>query len=250
MRFRLTAFALHLSASVCALSLVLGCLYLGWYRWPGWYLTEVVHVIAIVAMVDLGLGPTLTLIVADPRKPRRVLARDIAAIATVQLAALVYGATTLWWGRPLYYAFSVDRLELVQANDLQAAEISLARIQNPTLAPRWYSLPRWIWAPLPDDPQQASKIVHSAVFGGQDVVQMPRYFRSWNRGLQELRKQLRAVDDLRYFSRTEKAALKTHMARLRLAVDQPNCLILWGGSRRVLVVFDTRTLRMAATLRP
>ena len=38
MRFRLRFFGLHLVASVVVLTLVLGSFYLGWYRWPGWYL--------------------------------------------------------------------------------------------------------------------------------------------------------------------------------------------------------------------
>src|ERR1700747_873160 len=115
MRFRFTAFGLHLLGSDCALALILGALYAGWYRWPGWYLTGVLHVVTILLIVDLALGPTLTLIIASPRKPRRGLARDIGVIVTVQLAALIYGAATLWLGRPLYYTFSADRLEVVQA---------------------------------------------------------------------------------------------------------------------------------------
>src|SRR6516162_6518077 len=109
MRFRLAAFALHLLGSAGALTLVLGALYFGWYRWPAWYLVSVLHVVGIVVLVDLVIGPTLTLSVANPRKARRVFARDVAIIVTVQLAALVYGAVTLWNGRPLYYTFSVDR---------------------------------------------------------------------------------------------------------------------------------------------
>src|ERR1700716_3905096 len=133
MRFRLKAFGLHLTGSACALTLVLGGLYLGWYRWPGWYLTNVVHVAAILGSVDLTLGPLVTLIIANPRKPRRELARDIAVIASVQIAALIYGAGALWHGRPLYYTFSADRLEMVQASDVEAKEIDLGQKQNPKL---------------------------------------------------------------------------------------------------------------------
>src|SRR3984885_2759184 len=148
MRFRLTAFGLHLAGSACALTLILGGLYLGWYRGPGWYLTAVARVVFIVVMVDVVLGPTLTLIIANPRKSRRSLARDIGAIVTVQIAALIYGTVTLWSGRPLYYTFSADRLEIVQASDLEAPEIARGRKENPALAPHWYSLPRWVWAPV------------------------------------------------------------------------------------------------------
>ena len=191
MHFRLLAFGLHICASACALTLILGGMYVGWYRWPGWYLSGVVHVVGIVVLVDLVIGPTLTLVIANPDKPRRELARDLAMIVSVQLIALLYGAATLWQGRPLYYTFSADRLEMVQASDLEADEIRLAQQQNPALAPHWYSLPRWVWAPLPDDPAEAAKIVNGTVLGGgQDVIDMPRYFRSWEQGLPKLRGQL------------------------------------------------------------
>ena len=250
MRFRLKAFGLHLSASVTLLTLILGALYLGWYRWPGWYLTGALHVVVILGVVDLALGPSLTLIVANPRKPRRALARDIGVIVIVQLAALVYGAATLWLGRPLYYPFSVDRLQIVQASDLEAREIALARQQNPALAPHWYSLPRWIWAPLPEDPDEAGKIVRSTLFGGQDVVQMPRYFRSWEQGLPKLRQQLARVDDLKALSKAERHALRTRMSQLGLAPEQRNALLMWGDVRRVLVIFDPGTLRIRVILKP
>jgi hypothetical protein len=250
MRFRLKAFGLHLSASLTLLTLIFGALFVGWYRWPGWYLTGVLHVVAIVAFVDLALGPTLTLIVANPRKPRATLVRDIGVIVTVQLAALVYGAATLWLGRPLYYPFSVDRLQIVQASDLEASEIDLARRQNPALAPHWYSLPRWIWAPLPENPDEAAKIAQSAVLGGQDVIQMPRHFRSWEQGLPKLREQLRPLDEIQTLSRAEKHRLRARMSQLGLAPEQRNALLLWGDVRRVLVVFDPRTLRIRAILKP
>jgi hypothetical protein len=252
MRFRLTAFGLHLLGSACALTLVLGGLYLGWYHWPGWYLTAVTRVLLIVGLVDLGLGPTLTLIIANPKKPRRVLARDVAMIATVQLAALIYGATTLWQGRPLYYTFSANRLETVQASDIENEEAALARKDNPSFAPHWYSLPRWVWAPLPEDPDKAAAIVNSATFGsGKDVIDMPRYFKPWSEGLPALRKQLKTLGEIKYFSKQEQATLRARMARLGLNPERPNALVMWGGTaRRLVAVFDPDALTIRALIEP
>jgi len=249
MKFRFKAFGLHLLGSAIVLTLVLGGLYVGWYRWPGWYLTNVGHVAAIVGSVDLTLGPLVTLIIANPGKPRRELARDIAMIASVQIAALIYGAGALWHGRPLYYTFSKDRLQIVQASDLDPNEIDLGRKQNPTLAPHWYSLPRWVWAPLPQDPEERSRIVSEAVMGsGTDVIQMPRYFKPWEQGEPELLAQLKAVDHLDIFSKKEKQALKDRMARLGFATDQPIALFVTGNSRPVLALFDPHTRQIKAIL--
>lgn len=248
MRFRLKAFALHLSASATLLTLILGSLYLGWYRWPGWYLSGVVRVLIVVGIVDLALGPTLTLLIANPRKPRRELARDIAIIVSVQLVALIYGATTLWRGRPLYYAFSVDRLEIVQASDFEAYEIALAQRRNPALAPHWYSRPRWVWAPLPES-SEATKIVGAAIFGGPDIIDMPRYFRAWNEALPSLRTKLVSVGDMPSLSWADREALKKRMTTLGIAPAQRNALLMWGHPRLAVAVFDPDTLRIRAILK-
>lgn len=249
MRFRLQAFGLHVAGSASALTLVLGALWLGWYRWPGWYLASAFHIVGIVVMVDLVLGPTLTLIVANPGKARTELARDIAIIVAVQLIALGYGGVTLWGGRPLYYTFSVDRLELVQASDLKADDVAVGRRENPGLAPDWYSLPRWIWAPLPDNAEVAQQIVTGAVLGGPDVIQMPRYFRPWEQGLPQLRKQLQKVDEMKSFTPAEKSTLKRRIAELGVPADQADTMVMWGGTRRVLAVFDLETLEVRALIR-
>ena len=251
MRSRLKAFGLHLLGSATVLALVLGALWLGWYRWPGWYLSSVLHVVGIVVMVDLVMGPTLTLIVASPDKPRRILARDVAVIVTVQLVALVYGTVTLWGGRPLYYAFSMNSLDCVQASDIDVSEAAVALRQNPTLAPHWYSLPRWIWAPLPKDADEAMRIVNDASFGsGKDVIDMPRYFKPWAEGLPKLHDQLKRLDDIIYLSKQEKQSLHARLSAVGLAPDQPNTLIMWGGSRRLVAVFDPATLRLERLLIP
>jgi hypothetical protein len=248
-KFRLEAFGLHLSGSASALTLVLGAFWLGWYRWPGWYLAEVLQIVGIVLMVDVVLGPTLTLIVANPGKPRRVLARDVSIIVAVQVIALIYGAVTLWRGRPLYYTFSADRLEIVQASDLKPADVELGRRDNPTLAPYWYSLPRWIWAPLPQNPDEAKKIAMGTALGGADVIQMPSYFRPWEQGLPELRQRLQTLDAITSFSRDEKQSLKSRMTARGLPADQANTMVMWGGNRRVLAVFDLKTLSLQALIR-
>jgi hypothetical protein len=249
-RFRLRAFALHLLGSASILTLTLGALYLGWYRWPGWYLSGAPRIAGVLVLLDVVLGPTLTLLVASPKKQPRVLARDIAVIVVVQLCALVYGAGTLWDGRPLYYAFSVDRVQMVRATDVRASEVDLARQKNTRFAPSWYSRPRWVWAPLPADKEDSERIVLATLTGGDDVIQMPRYFKPWEQAAQELRKQLKKIDQLLIFKNDERRKLKGRLQTLGIAPDQPVGLQLEGPARSALGVFDPQTLRIRAILRP
>jgi hypothetical protein len=249
MRFRLAALGLHLLASCVVLTVILGGLYLGWYRWPGWYLADAAVVTLVLCGVDLVAGPLLTFVIASPLKPRRVLLRDVAVIATVQLIALAYGTISLWHGRPLYYAFSEDVLQLVQAYDIEDSELAIAKKLNAPLLPHWYSLPRWIWAPLPQDSAEHDRIMTSAISGGSDVISMPRYYLPWDAGLPALRSQLKRMDDLKYFSGNEKRLLAARVRAAGLAADQPNAIPLTGRGRPLLAVFDRSTLKILGTFK-
>jgi hypothetical protein len=248
MRFRLKALGLHLLASATALTIILGTLYVGWYRWPGWYLADAINVVIVMIGVDVVLGPLCTFIIASNGKPRRELIRDIAIIVAIQIAALIYGSSLLWSGRPLYYAFSETVLQLVQAYDIDAHESELGRRQNPELAPHWYSLPRWMWAPLPQDPELRKKIVTGAVEGEDDVISMPIYFQPWEKGLPSLREQLKQVDNVAYFSRPEKEKLKQRMKERGFSPDESNAIPFTGRGHPLLAVFDLKSLKIKAIL--
>jgi len=249
MKFRFTAFAVHLLASILVLSITLGALYFGWYHWPGWYLADAWHVVVVMIGVDVVIGPLLTLIIANANKHRRELRRDLSIIVAAQLIALVYGTTQLWNGRPLYYAFSENVLQMVQAYDINPGESKIAREQNAPLVPHWYSLPRWIWAPLPLDRSEREKIVSAAVTGGDDVISMPRYYKPWEQGLTALRTQLKKVDEVGYFSLNQKKVLKQRMSARGLATDQPDAIPLTGRGPPLLAIVDPVSLKIKAIIK-
>lgn len=250
MKFRLKAFAWHLLGSASVLALTLGFLYVGWYHWPGWYLADMPAVLAILVGVDVVLGPSLTSVIANPAKPRRELARDVGFIVLMQLVAFTYGVVTLWHARPLYYAFSENCLSMVQAQDIERDSAAAARAQNLPLAPHWYSVPRWIWAPLPNDSGEAEKIVRSAVGGGYDVTARPQYYKPWGSGAAELRGQLKRVDDIKFFSLKEKELLKERLKAGGFAPDRADAIALTGRKRPLLAVFDPSNLQLLATIEP
>ena len=249
MKFRFKAFGLHLLGSACLLAFVLGGLYLGWYRWPGWYLSGALKIVALMAAIDVVLGPLLTLVICNPNKPRRELARDIGIIVAVQLIAAGYGTTTLWHGRPLYYTYSQRFLEMVQAGDLSPEQIALGQKLNPQFAPHWYSLPRWVYAPLPKDEETANKIVTAAVTGGDDVIQMPRYYRPWQDALPKMRTDLRLLAKMTELGAHDKQVAEERMKQIGLAADQPVVLPMMGRGKPLVAVIDPATSKIKALIR-
>ena len=70
----------------------------------------------IILSIDLILGPLLTFIVY--KKDKKTLKIDLFIIAMIQLMALSYGIYSMYQGRPVWIAYTVDRFELIRANDV------------------------------------------------------------------------------------------------------------------------------------
>jgi len=238
MKFRLATFSVHLLASIVVLALSFGLLYFGWYAWPAWYLLGAGSMVGLIVLVDALLGPLLTLMIASPAKPRAELRRDIGLIVLVQVAALVYGLFTLWQARPLFYALTLDRIELITAAEFDRQGLEQAAQKGAKIMPTWTSRPQWIWAPLPDNPEQAQAIVMSAISGGGDVTSMPELFRPWSEGAAVLRTLLHPLPSLTAMGGLEEAAYKALLGRLGRSEADFGWLLLQGGRRSGSMIFE------------
>jgi hypothetical protein len=172
MRYRLHAAAVHLALSAAVAGVVLALVFLAWYPSPLSQLLGVGAILLIMLAADVVLGPLFTLIVFDRRK--RNLKWDLATIAALQVAALLYGLYTIYQGRPAFVVLVKDRFEVISPADLRPEDRAVAR-GNP-FARIDPSGPRWVAARLPDSPQERSEILFEAVTHGRDVQHHPRLY--------------------------------------------------------------------------
>jgi hypothetical protein len=110
-----------LFAAICA-ALVFGI----WYPYPYGELASGRELFALVVSIDVVIGPLLTLVVYNPKKPRRELWRDIGTVFVLQLAALGYGLHSVTQARPVWLAFEGDRFRVVAVPDVDAASLAQA----------------------------------------------------------------------------------------------------------------------------
>ena len=91
----------------------------------------------ILIGVDVVLGPLITLIIFNPKK--KSLKWDLAAIGVMQLAALAYGAYTMFEARPVYTVFAKDKFVVLTANNVDAkllAKVTREEFKNlPLMGP-------------------------------------------------------------------------------------------------------------------
>lgn len=189
MRLRFQASLVHLALSFLLVATVVGMVMLAWYPGPYFTAMGISKIIFIVAAVDIGLGPLLTLLVFDPRKPS--LKFDLAVIAVLQFAALAYGVHTVFAGRPLFVVFNLDRFTVVSGSDIPDAEIARAgKFELPLTGPKI------VGARLPLDKQEQAHILFSAASGGADLPQMPKFYLPYAAVADDVKAKLLTADVL------------------------------------------------------
>lgn len=168
---RWKASALHLALSaLIAFTVVMLALAL-WYPRPYFAAMGGETLLRLLIGVDVVLGPLITLIIFDPRKPE--LKRDLAMVAVIQLGALVYGSYVMFQARPVYNVFSGDRFRVVAANSIDGdsrARAAASFRSLPLTGPR-------VVAALPSaDPQEMVRITLGTFSGGPDVEHLPHLY--------------------------------------------------------------------------
>lgn len=123
---RLSAARIHLTLSLAVAALAAWLVFSLWYPYPYREISGGQELFFIVVVVDVIMGPLLTLAVFNRRKPAGELRRDLAIIGLLQLAALAYGLWTVSVARPVHLAFELDRFRVVHAIDIPKGETSKA----------------------------------------------------------------------------------------------------------------------------
>lgn len=115
---RIVASGIHFGLSVAiaagAALLVFGL----WYPYPYREISGGRELFRLVVVVDVILGPLITLAIFNRRKPARELALDLGLVVAIQLAALAYGLWTVAVARPVHLVFEFDRFRIVHAIDV------------------------------------------------------------------------------------------------------------------------------------
>lgn len=190
---RWKAASLHLCISIAVAAIASGLLLGVWYPPPYFHADGAGKLLALVVGVDVSIGPLLTLLVFKPGK--RGLKFDLAVIAILQFAALVYGFHVLVGSRPVFMVAAVDRFVLVSANDISASD--LAKANRPEWRRLSWSGPVLVGAKLPDDPKQRNALMFSSLRGGKDIQDLPEYYVPYSSDATQLLKRAHPVSALR-----------------------------------------------------
>src|SRR4029434_8112727 len=122
---RWKAFGLHLAISALIAGIVITLVVVLWYPSPYFLAMGGEVLLRLLIGVDVVIGPLITLIIFDPRKPR--LKYDLATIAALQVAALAYGSYVMFDARRVYTVFLGGHFTTVAANSIDDASLRRAK---------------------------------------------------------------------------------------------------------------------------
>lgn len=114
---KLKAFSIHLSISAIIFLFILYLIFYEWYPEPFFTAQGGWKGIKLMAVVDLVLGPMLTLIIFNITKHTKEIVFDLSMIAIVQITALLWGGGQVYSQRPVALVFWGDAFYTVTSSD-------------------------------------------------------------------------------------------------------------------------------------
>jgi len=198
-------FLVTLTLAACAAALI----FLVWFPTPYATMIGGTELFMLVVGCDLALGPLISLVIYNSRKSRRELITDYAVIGAVQIAALVYGVTILAGTRPVYVAFSLDRLEIVTARDIQVAELAAAH--EPIYRSLPLTGPRFVGVEVPDADHDDA--LFQSLSGNEDHMR-PKFYVAYESELAKILERAKPIDELEKKHPASKPLIETAMREI------------------------------------
>jgi len=241
---KIKAALIHFSFSLLLFSLVMALLVLHWYPLPYFWAEGAWEGVRIAALVDVVLGPLLTLIVY--RQGKKSLKLDLGLIALVQISALLWGLYNIYQVRPVFAVFGniagqgeLNTVMLDQIKDTAKspdALVSLAK-NNPFNPPL-------VFVSLPSDRKALYKLMFSQVYFKQADRYQPYSDINLNAVLETgLRRKF--FDGLKA---KEKQEFERFLAKHNGRFDDYSFVPLHCRYEALLLVFDKKQRNVAGYL--
>ncbi len=165
MHSRIRAFLIHLSVSAIVALITIAIVFFVWYPAPLHKAIGVTQIFLLILMVDVIIGPLMTLVVYKTDKKK--LFFDLCVIIALQFGAYLYGIHTVAAGRPAWLVFETDHFSTVRPADIEevAADTPEEYRRFPLAGPRWVA------AQSPKDDAQRAAFELSAMIDGITLAQ-------------------------------------------------------------------------------
>jgi hypothetical protein len=204
-----------------------------WYPSPYFRAMGGDKLMLLLLGVDVVLGPLVTAIVFDRNK--KSLKFDLGTIALIQLLALGYGSHVMFAARPVYNVFSIDRFDVVAANEIDPRLLARAKQAEFKSVPLFG--PRIVAARMPENTDLRREIMFSSL-AGVDLQHYPECYLSIEKVTSEMLAVSRPAGELFDKHPDTRTVLEQLAAKSRTAVATLRYVRMRARSSDVVMVLN------------
>jgi len=191
---KLKAFGVHVGISAVLFLLLLFCIIFYWYPLPYFSADGGWQGIRLIFLVDVVLGPLLTLLVYKRGKPG--LKFDMMLIVLAQTVALSWGAWTVYDQRTVAVVFVDDAFHTLSPQQLEQAGLDESDL---ALFPHD---PPMVFLRLPENRQERRQFIREYEFKkNTPVIRLGERYEPLDTALmQTIMSRVMVIDDLRFYN--------------------------------------------------
>lgn len=234
---RLKAAAIHLAISLTLATTIGAILYFLWFPPPYFVAAGANRLMLVLMGVDIAIGPLLTLLAANPSKPKRLLKLDLSIIAVLQALAFGYGIHVIAAARPIFIVAEADRFVLVSADEISDAD--LAQGSLPAFRKRSWTGPVLVGAAPPTGKDGGGTFALKVMATGKDIDRLPKYYMPYSQIVDTFLHHAKSIDQL------TKASAKQHrqLRMLQAKIDKGPLLALplQHGNQNLTIILSPQT---------
>ncbi|MBN4080695.1 hypothetical protein JYT31_03420 [Beggiatoa alba] len=241
---RKQAFLSHLALSLIVFFIVLYFIVYEWYPQPFFSTDGGWEGVRLIAAVDIILGPVLTLIIFNPKKPE--LKMDVTIIASIQIIALLSGLYIVQNERPVAKIFQDGNFYIVTGYDMAERDITLKDLEKYRVGDAIT-----VYLDLPDDYEPFRTLQQNAVIKREPLfLNTSLYKKVDDASINKMR--LFSIDIERFikdiYSEKEAEALQTFLKQHNAKVDDFLYLGLHSRYKHAVAALDPDTLKFVGVL--
>ena len=230
---RYRAALIHFGLSLAIVGSVFLVVYFLWYPGPLFARGGGLDLFLVIALVDVTIGPLITLIIFKSGKWG--LRFDLVVIALLQVSALAYGVYIVFQARPVWLVFVRDRFEVVRANYVLEPAKAKPPFDKVSLTG-----PRIAGAVLPKDPGEQFRLALTAA-SGFDVQSYPQFYVPYEEVRAEAAAKGKPISELRRLNAADAGRIDRAMASLGRKDTEVAFLPVRAGKKDLVMFIDARS---------
>jgi len=232
---RVCASLTHFTASLLIFTVLVTVQLAIWYPSPFFSASGGWQGLKIVALVDLVLGPLLTLVIFNTKKPFSELARDITIIIVLQLSALTWGIYTVHQQRPVAVAFWEDRFFTVPATAITRQGIDLDTLKRFGDKPPYY-----VYIKKPTTPQEWAPILKKIEQEEIGPHQQPELYQPLTNHFGDIYQHEVDIAQIMQTNASMAAEIQAVLEETNTTLENNHYIALESRYRNIVLIFDTR----------